>query len=159
VSRARDRAAHGATGTGRAGHEMSLPLEPRPTPQPAAQRFQRENRILRRQDFLRVQRDGKRVQTRHFVIMLLPSSSQRIGITITKRVAGAVGRNRVKRVVREVFRLNRRLFPPQCELVVVARSGADQLDYATVRDEVRKASPALWRALNPSGTSPGEASS
>ena len=80
-------------------------------------------------------------------------------MTVTKRVAGAVGRNRVKRLVREVFRLNRPLFPAQCELVVVARSGADQLDYATVRDEVRKASPALRRALQPNGSSPGEASS
>ena len=51
---------------------MSLPLEPKPTPRPEAQRFQRQNRIAHRQDFLRVQRDGKRVQTRHFVIMLLP---------------------------------------------------------------------------------------
>ena len=138
---------------------MSLPPEPKPTPQPEAQRFLRTSRILHRQDFLRVQRDGRRVQTRHFVIMLLPSSRQRISITITKRVAGAVGRNRVKRLVREVFRLNSPLFPPQCELVVVARSGADQLDYATVRDEVRKASPALRRALQPNGSSPGEASS
>jgi ribonuclease P protein component len=111
----------------------------------------RSARIRKRPDFLRVQNGGKRVQTRHFVIMLLPGPRQRIGITVTRRVSGAVGRNRVKRLVREVFRRNRPLFPQQCELVVLARSGADQLDYPAVHAEVAKASAAMLRALK--GTS------
>jgi ribonuclease P protein component len=98
-----------------------------------------------------VQHGGKRVQTRHFVIMLMPDSHQRIGVTVTRRVAGSVGRNRIKRLVREVFRRNRRLFPQECDTVVLARTGADQLDYAAVHGEVAKASAAMLRALK--GTS------
>jgi ribonuclease P protein component len=93
-----------------------------------------------------VQRDGRRVHTPSFVIMVLPSSTQRMGITITRRVAGAVGRNRVKRLVREVFRRNRALFPDACEFVLVARSGADRLDYETLRQELLGARNALQRA-------------
>jgi ribonuclease P protein component len=117
-----------------------------PAPAPGSQGYRRADRILSRTDFLRVQREGKRVHTPHFVIMVLPAETQRLGITITRRAAGAVGRNRVKRLVREVYRRERVLFPPAAELVLVARTGADRLDYATVRDEVSKVKGALLRA-------------
>jgi ribonuclease P protein component len=120
-----------------------------------ALRHRRTDRILSRTDFLRVQREGKRVHTPHFVIMVLPAPSQRLGITATRKMAGAVGRNRVKRLVREVFRRERALFPPSCELVLLARTGADRLDYATVRDEVAEARAALLRAARPSAQRPG----
>jgi ribonuclease P protein component len=110
-----------------------------------AEGFSRADRIRSRTDFLRVQREGKRVHTPHFVIMVMPGQNQRLGITVTRRTAGAVGRNRVRRLVREVFRRNRALFPT-CELVFVARSGAAELDYASVLTEVAQAEGALHRA-------------
>ena len=110
-----------------------------------AEGFSRADRIRSRTDFLRVQREGKRVHTPHFVIMVMPGQGQRLGITVTRRTAGAVGRNRVRRLVREVFRRNRALFP-SCELVFIARGGAAELDYATVLVEVAQAEAALRRA-------------
>jgi ribonuclease P protein component len=122
-----------------------------------AQRYRRTDRILRRADFLRVQREGKRVHTPHFVIMVLPAERQQLGITVTRKTAGAVGRNRVKRLVREVFRRQRSLFPPSCEVVLLARAGADQLDYARVLSEVAEARTALLRASR-HGTTQSKAS-
>lgn len=118
-------------------------------PAQARETFPHSLRILGRRDFLRVQREGRRVHTPNFVIMVLPGCEQRVGVTITRRAAGAVARNRVKRLVREVFRRNRGLFPARCELVLVARSGADRLDYEALRHEVRQARSALMRAANP----------
>ncbi len=101
------------------------------------------------------------MHTAHFVILVLPAGAQRLGITATRRTAGAVGRNRIRRLVREVFRRERGLFPPACELVFVARTGADRLDYATVRGEVAAAGSALLRAARERRTrpDPSEASS
>ena len=48
----------------------------------------------------------------HFVVMVLPAERQRLGVTVTRAYAGAVGRNRIKRLAREVFRRERGLFPP-----------------------------------------------
>jgi ribonuclease P protein component len=62
----------------------------------------------------------------------------RLGITITKKTAQrAVDRNRVKRVVRAVFRKERALFPPGCDVVVIGKSGAEKLGYADVLAELR----------------------
>lgn len=105
-----------------------------------------------------MQREGTRVHTPHFVLVVLPHAERphpersspggdpasgdaglrRLGITVTKKVAGAVGRNRVKRVVREVFRRNRDLFPERCDVVVIGKSGAHELGYEEAKAELAK---------------------
>ncbi len=105
----------------------------------------RAHRLRKRADFLRVQSRGRKVHAPHFILLVLPGETQALGVTVTRKVAGAVGRNRIKRLCREVFRLNRELFPAACTVVVVARAGADKLDYAAVRAEVAQASAALQR--------------
>ena len=116
-------------------------------------------RLRRRREFLHVQRNGKRVHTPHFILIVsprdggeAPSNDGRLGITVTKKIAGAVGRNRVKRVVREVFRRNRHYFPPGYDLVVIAKSGAPLLGYEEVRSELSRVRRALARAANGIGT-------
>lgn len=112
------------------------------------QRFPRAHRLRRREEFLRVQRTGRRVHTKHFVLVVLPGPEglRRLGITVTKKVAKAVGRNRVKRVVREVFRRNRHLFPEGCDVVVIAKSGAPALGYEDVKAEIARVRRPLARA-------------
>ena len=83
------------------------------------------------------------MHTPHFVIIVLASERQRLGVTVTRKVAGSVGRNRIKRLVRETYRLDRELFPASSDVVVVARNGADALDYGAVRDEIAQAGKAL----------------
>ncbi len=117
--------------------------------------FPRTERLLRRGQYLRVQNGGRRVHTAHFVILVLPRGVQgdaqgpataRIGVTVGKRVGNAVRRNRVKRVVREVYRTSKTLFPTDCDVVLVARLGADRLDYGAVKAEVERARDAIFEA-------------
>jgi len=124
--------------------------QPRPS-----QAFPREQRILRRAEFKWVQQKGRRVHTAHFIVLLLkgrarlPASAEvcwtRLGLTVGRRVGGAVQRNRVKRLVREVFRRNRELFPLDCDVVLVARPGACRLDYDSVLNELVRAQSAIER--------------
>ena len=85
----------------------------------------------------------------HFVLLLVRArgSHTRLGVTAGRKVGPAVQRNRVKRLVREVFRRNHGLFPQQCDVVLVARPGADRLDYASVLGELARAQPAIERAV------------
>lgn len=122
---------------------MSAHRQPRQAP---SARLGRLDRIRRRSEFLRVQNEGSRVHTPHFVVMVHANERRRIGITVTRRVAGAVGRNRIKRLVREVFRLDRQLFPANCDVVVVARRGAHRLDYAHVLAELIAARQPMTKA-------------
>ena len=52
------------------------------------------------------------------------TGTNRVGITVSKKLGHAVVRNRVRRRLREVYRLNEALFRPGWDIVVVARSRA-----------------------------------
>lgn len=58
--------------------------------------------------------------------------SNRVGITVGKKLGGAVVRNRVRRRLREVYRLNEERFSPGWDIVVVARSRSVNADFATL---------------------------
>jgi len=118
--------------------------------------FGRERRIRRRADFLRVQSNGERATSRHFVLLVcareaspsatVPASApSRLGIVATRKVGDATMRNRIKRVCRECFRLWPGFVPDGIDLVVIAREGADALTLDGVRDEWSRARPALLK--------------
>jgi ribonuclease P protein component len=125
--------------------------------------FPRSRRIRRRADFLRVQGDRRagspplahpasvpaaKVTCRHFLLLFAPTSGEgptRLGVVASRRMGGAVQRNRAKRLLREAFRRNVATLPEGLDLVVVVRSGADELGLGDVVEELRKAAPQLAR--------------
>jgi ribonuclease P protein component len=77
-----------------------------------------------------------------------PEAPARLGLTVSQKVGNAVRRNRVKRLVREVFRRERALFPRGAELVVIAKAGTRVDAFDAVRAEIAQAAPALLAALS-----------
>lgn len=118
--------------------------------------FPKKERILKRSDFLRVQRRGLKFHTEHFLIFALKTSSRtRVGITVSKKVGGAVARNRIKRLLREVYRRHKDLFPAGLDIVFVAKKEATEAKLDTILEEVRLF--ARWaKQTNPPGERPGQ---
>ena len=87
------------------------------------QGFPRERRILKRGDYLRVQREGWRAATRYFVFLLRPNElpHNRLGLVVSAKVGKAHVRNRIKRVLREVFRRTSPLEGLGLDMVVIPR--------------------------------------
>ncbi|MEW5914704.1 MAG: ribonuclease P protein component [Thermodesulfobacteriota bacterium] len=90
---------------------------------------------------------ARRAGCRHFVVLWRANglTDSRLGITVTRRVAGAVGRNRLKRLVREAFRTAGPHLPPGLDLVVIAKPGATELNGRQAARELWR----LWRSLSP----------
>lgn len=67
------------------------------------------DRVRQRSDFLRIQGQGDRVPGRYLTLFVLPNDLEvtRLGIIATRRLGGATRRNRSKRMIREIFRLNK----------------------------------------------------
>jgi ribonuclease P protein component len=112
-----------------------------------------QDRLRKRFEFGRVRDQGRRIHTPGFVIMVRPGeqSRARLGITVSRKVGNAVRRNRVKRLLREVVRQQRALFPDGAELVVIARPGCRVQSFGDVQREFAKAAGALRAAAGPRG--------
>ena len=69
----------------------------------------RRERVRRRPDFERAYKTGRKQPGRFMTVFVLPTSlpSSRLGVAATRRIGGAVRRNRAKRLAREVFRRHR----------------------------------------------------
>jgi ribonuclease P protein component len=91
--------------------------------------FTKADRILKRSDFLRLQRIGKNIQNNHFIASFGPGRYQRsrLGITVTKKVGNAATRNRIKRLSREYFRLNRHKIAGNWDINIIAKKEAAEL--------------------------------
>jgi ribonuclease P protein component len=95
--------------------------------------------LRRRSDFARVQRRGTRAVGRLFVVLSLAGrDASRIGITVGKPIGNAVVRNRLRRRVKAV--LDRSPFgtAPFRDVVLIARTGAGEADFAAVAAEIER---------------------
>ena len=83
--------------------------------------------------------------TAHVTMLAVPNllDNPRIGVTVSKkRAKTAVQRNRIKRQVRETFRLRQHKIP-NFDIVVIAKQGIVELN----NDELRNTLNYLWRKL------------
>lgn len=71
----------------------------------------------------------------------------RLGITASRKIGGAVQRNRAKRLVREAFRASGELFAPGIDLVVIVRKSLGALGLADVLREWHGAKAPLGRRI------------
>lgn len=100
--------------------------------------LKKEDRILKRDDYLSISNKAKRVGTPNFLILYSENKlgTCRLGITASKKAGGAVQRNRIKRIVREFFRINRCFLSNSKDYIIIAGRRASQLGYREVKEEL-----------------------
>ena len=87
--------------------------------------------LKKNSEFQIVFKNGKSRANKYFVMYVRKNgtSINRIGVSVSKKVGNSVVRHRIKRLVKESYRLHENLFNSGLNIVVIARKGADELDY------------------------------
>jgi ribonuclease P protein component len=100
-------------------------------------KFRPIQRIRRHADFQGVYANGLRIPGRYYTLFSKPNGLAvgRLGIAATKKLGGAVVRNRAKRLIREVFRRND--IAPGFDIVVVPRRELLSTSLTTIEAEYR----------------------
>ncbi|MCX7719233.1 MAG: ribonuclease P protein component [Candidatus Sumerlaeaceae bacterium] len=108
-------------------------------------RFRTENRLRRRADYLEVYAKGQVYRRRLAHVFVMPRQTPdlptRIGLTATRRLGGAVVRNRLKRLAREIFRLALPQLKSGFSIVVNFTHASVRATYNDLRDCLH----AVWR--------------
>lgn len=101
--------------------------------------FTKNERLHKSREFDEIFRKGERYPTENFLVIFHPNhyERRRLGIVVSKKIGKAVERNRIKRLVREFFRLNKSQFPDSSDLLFVVKRRLEKPNYATVYDELK----------------------
>ena len=99
----------------------------------------RRERLRRRPEFLAAQRNGARTRGRYLTLFVLPNRRDvsRLGVIATRRMGGAVRRNRYKRLARELFRLDKG--PGGFDIVVLPHRAFGAAPFLTLQADYRSA--------------------
>ena len=100
--------------------------------------FGRNLRLKSSEDFQKVRKQGRKHSARSFLIYILPNTSglRRLGLIAGRHAGCAARRNRLKRLLREFFRLNKEAFPPSVDIVIsVRKENAAVKNYKDVEAE------------------------
>ena len=125
-------------------------MAPRPGEAEPSGRFSKSARVRKRREYQRIQSAGRRLSLAHFVLILSAreeAGGARLGIAASRKIGGAVVRNRMRRLVREAFRCTRELFPDDIDVVVIVKSAPPEFGLGDVVREWRAAERPLKKRL------------
>lgn len=114
------------------------------TPSPASDLprldLPRETRLVRRAEYDAVYREGRRRSSREFTLFVRPNGLDlsRFGWSIKKALGNAVKRNRIRRRLREIFRLHRREIAVGWDIVVHPRTTVATAEFSALAQEMLK---------------------
>jgi len=99
--------------------------------------FPKTERLLKKWEFQRVFAENRKYTGRYLVIHILREQpTRKVGILVSRKIGKAVKRNRIKRLIREAYRLNKHSLPNNIHLVITAKQGIGDLKYKDIEEDL-----------------------
>ena len=103
-------------------------------------RFTKKEKINDPQDFRRVMKLGKKLQSKNFILFIHENEAEvrRLGMVVKKEIGSATYRNRIKRYFREFFRLHKHHIRGSLDMIILAKKGCALNRYKEAEEELRR---------------------
>ena len=103
-------------------------------------KFRKKERITHPQDFRRVMKFGRKFPSKNFILFMEKneSSFHRLGIVVKKEVGPATFRNRIRRYIREFFRLHKYEIKGSFNIILLVRKGCPVDRYRDAEGDLRR---------------------
>ena len=99
-----------------------------------------KNEILRdKKEFNRIFSIGRWVKGRFLVLYFLPSEERKVGFAVSKKVSTNVEKNRIRRRLRELYRLNKDLFPENGHFIILGFKDVSDCSWSDLQRDLRTA--------------------
>ncbi len=107
--------------------------------------YTKDDRLLKRAEYLRLSKTGDKIYSKHFMAIIEKSGQNRnrLGVTVSKKVGKAAKRNRIKRFIREYFRLNRDHISGYWNINIIAKKNAGTAE----RDNINQSLKLLFKSI------------
>jgi ribonuclease P protein component len=95
----------------------------------------KKHRLAKREDFNKVFRFGKSVANQQFVLYHFTKPEHeyfRLGVSVSKKIGNAVVRNRLRRIMKEIVRLNKDGITLTADFILIARKPIVEMDYKQI---------------------------
>ncbi|MCS7150313.1 MAG: ribonuclease P protein component [Caldimicrobium sp.] len=99
---------------------------------PKKESLSRRERLSLTEDFKRILGKGKKLWLdKYLLILLYPNhlNCRRLGLIVSKKVGKAAKRNKIKRLLRNLYRKNKEIFPIGTDIVMIPHPNIEKLDY------------------------------
>lgn len=104
----------------------------------------KKERLSLNRDFKRVLAEGRKIWVdKYLLIIYCPNNLtyRRLGTIVSSKVGGAVERNKVKRILRTLFRKNKDFFPDKADIIMIPHPAIRNLSYDELQKLIRNT---LW---------------
>jgi ribonuclease P protein component len=99
----------------------------------------KQHRLAKREDFNKVFRFGKSVANQQFVLYHLTKPEHeffRLGVSVSKKIGNAIVRNRLRRIMKEIVRLNKSGITLTADFILIARKPVLEMDYHQIESSM-----------------------
>ena len=104
--------------------------------------MQRSESLKKNQDFQKVYRNGTSKGNRYLVMYVLKNQymKNRLGISVSKKVGNSVSRNRIKRLIKENYRLLEKDIKENNSLVILWKKSVDkeEADFYKIKEDMKQ---------------------
>ncbi|HOD30285.1 MAG TPA: ribonuclease P protein component [Smithellaceae bacterium] len=104
------------------------------------QSYRKLERIISSKRYRAIYRQGVWKSSQNFTSVIYENNQgiKRLGIAVSKKAGNSVRRNRTKRLLREFFRLNKKMFPAGYDVVLIAKKNIPPLTYHQACEELTR---------------------